>query len=48
MTTGVVRKVFSSSIAWSASSVHANLSDFFSNLKKARPLFLPKLIDEAN
>jgi hypothetical protein len=29
-----VRKVFNSLSAWSASSVHLNLSDFFSSLKK--------------
>jgi hypothetical protein len=34
MTGGVVRKVFNSSSAWSASSIHLNLSNFFSSLKK--------------
>jgi hypothetical protein len=43
MTEGVVRKIFSSSNAWSASSVHLNLSDFFSSWKKGRP-FSPSLL----
>jgi hypothetical protein len=32
---GIVRKDFNSSSAWSASSVHSNLLDFFNSLKKA-------------
>jgi hypothetical protein len=41
-----MRKVLNSSRAWSASSVHLNLSELFSSFEECQAL-LPKFADEA-